>query len=663
MNPIVRQILDNIDHLSQQLRGNSASSISTNGNESAVPGRTGGNVSGSEVNRVADSVSNEVSQLFGTRRATSSNNNSTREGAGNSSSSAVGTPRFQLAHNFGRRRNSGKKKDKPIVGPFLKDVVLLSGPLDDKVPRQGTRVWLMENKHILSGVQFQKEWDNHTLLSFIKSLFPSKLIEVDIEIPMPVHFKLVPPTLAPGQALTGYIVQKIFKDKPIYVRPATQIIQLSLDDSEPDLKRDRLDDQEFEEYAMHSSWGDDAPAVEPESSSVISEIPNEVEVIASHPKPEAELEEMGTPSSRECLSLHDAAAFEEVSESAALSVPTPSSPIVEVICVDESSTIDEVAKKCIDYCKKRKIEDPIEILRVLQQFIVTGRQLDIQDPSDCLEGDTNYILVNRQNVLASAMEEIEPLMNPRLTLEVCFYGEVAADMGGPRREFFRLCLQEIKSRYFDDGLKEHLANEYTTVGLIMALSILQNGAVPRFLSPNDLQDLFTAEKPSTCLENLRCGFAKLGLHQIGKALPTFLFLLHPSEAKHLSRRMLLHILSPKFSEEGSNARTDENIVYQAFLKYVQATASGRRGSTSLNHILQFVTGADEEPPLGFCPPPSIIFVSVDNDNLWEFVPTVNSCANILRLPRCVSGRYPLPDEEKLFELYDTAFANAYFGRM
>ena len=127
--------------------------------------------------------------------------------------------------------------------------------------------------------------------------------------------------------------------------------------------------------------------------------------------------------------------------------------------------------------------------------------------------------------------------------------------------------------------------------------------------------------------------------------------------------MLLHILAPKFSEEGSNAQNDKNIVYQAFLKYVQATASGRRGSTSLNHIPQFVTGADEEPPLGFCPTPSIIFASVNIDNLWKFVPTVNSCANILRLPRCVSGRYPLPDEEKLFELYDIAFANAYFRRV
>ena len=181
-----------------------------------------------------------MSRLFGTR-VRSNGNNSTREGAVSCSGSAVGTPRFQLAHNFGYRRNYGKKKkDKPVVGPFLKDVVLLRGPLDDKVPRQGTRVWLMENKHIESGVQFQKEWDNHMLLSFIKGLFPSKLIDIDIEILMPVHFKLVPPTLGPRQAFTGYIVQKIFKDKPTYVRPTSQSTPLSLDDLEPELKRNRL---------------------------------------------------------------------------------------------------------------------------------------------------------------------------------------------------------------------------------------------------------------------------------------------------------------------------------------------------------------------------------------------------------------------------------------
>ena len=48
------------------------------------------------------------------------------------------------------------------------------------------------------------------------------------------------------------------------------------------------------------------------------------------------------------------------------------------------------------------------------------------------------------NVLESAIEEFKDLQNPRVTLEVSFYGEQAYDAGGPRKEFFRLCLKEIQ---------------------------------------------------------------------------------------------------------------------------------------------------------------------------------------------------------------------------
>ena len=79
----------------------------------------------------------------------------------------------------------------------------------------------------------------------------------------------------------------------------------------------------------------------------------------------------------------------------------------------------DIVQQCIDYCREKKIEDPVEILRVAQQFIVTGRQLEVISLTECLEGETNYILINRQDVLDSAIEEISPLINPRLTLGAC----------------------------------------------------------------------------------------------------------------------------------------------------------------------------------------------------------------------------------------------------
>ena len=64
-------------------------------------------------------------------------------------------------------------------------------------------------------------------------------------------------------------------------------------------------------------------------------------------------------------------------------------------------------------------------------------------------------------------------------------------------------------------------------------------------------------------------------------------------------RNLDHLLKPKFAEEGSNTKRYEKEAYAAFYKYVKEVASGRRvtGSTTLtlNHILQFVCGTEEEP--------------------------------------------------------------------
>jgi len=85
-------------------------------------------------------------------------------------------------------------------------------------------------------------------------------------------------------------------------------------------------------------------------------------------------------------------------------------------------------------------------------------------------------------------------------------------------------------------------------------------------------------------------------------------------------------------------------------------AGGRRAGITLGSILQFATGTDEEPVLGFGIQPSLYFHEVDQ----SFLPTANVCVNCLKLPRPSPAR-PLPDTDTLFKLYDLAFANTYFG--
>ena len=85
----------------------------------------------------------------------------------------------------------------------------------------------MQNGHVVSGAQFLKEWDESTLHDFLKSLFPARLGDFDdIEVLMPVHSRLMAPVLAPGQVWSGFLLHKVFKDKPVYIRPMRTILEM-----------------------------------------------------------------------------------------------------------------------------------------------------------------------------------------------------------------------------------------------------------------------------------------------------------------------------------------------------------------------------------------------------------------------------------------------------
>ena len=81
--------------------------------------------------------------------------------------------------------------------------------------------------------------------------------------------------------------------------------------------------------------------------------------------------------------------------------------------------LEQVAIKCADS------GNPVQMLQFLQDSVVVGRALEIVNVSESVEGDVNYILVNRYNLLETAFDEIQLIENPRLTLQVQFYGEVS----------------------------------------------------------------------------------------------------------------------------------------------------------------------------------------------------------------------------------------------
>ncbi|XP_046858287.1 uncharacterized protein LOC124451710 [Xenia sp. Carnegie-2017] len=118
--------------------------------------------------------------------------------------------------------------------PFLRDLILLSGPKDNTVPRQGTRLMLVENGHMISGCRFSKDLSAAAVETNIMMAFDGKIPHgTDIELLTSVHSTLVAPTLAPGQTLDGVILHRLYAQKPVYVRPSVQLLNMGNATKEP----------------------------------------------------------------------------------------------------------------------------------------------------------------------------------------------------------------------------------------------------------------------------------------------------------------------------------------------------------------------------------------------------------------------------------------------
>ena len=127
-------------------------------------------------------------------------------------------------------------------------------------------------------------------------------------------------------------------------------------------------------------------------------------------------------------------------------------------------------------------------------------------------------------------------------------GELARDLGGPRKEWIRLMNMAIKDKYFNKVLREHLADEYCYVGVMMGIALLQNGQL-RCYMPLDAIDKLTTVT-SKCISNIQTGLDVFGLAKIMRKFPILLHLLRPTNHR-LTPKNLIRLLQPTFSEEGT----------------------------------------------------------------------------------------------------------------
>ena len=73
--------------------------------------------------------------------------------------------------------------------------------------------------------------------------------------------------------------------------------------------------------------------------------------------------------------------------------------------------------------KEQDLSNPVEVLRFVQQVIVSGRALDLFSLEETIEGETNYITVDRDKIIETTFSELQYMNDYRPTFQVDFMGE------------------------------------------------------------------------------------------------------------------------------------------------------------------------------------------------------------------------------------------------
>ena len=136
-----------------------------------------------------------------------------------------------------------------------------------------------------------------------------------------------------------------------------------------------------------------------------------------------------------------------------------------------------------------------QIYRSIEAFIRQTRQDHLPELSVTSEDSTICIQVRRKQIWKDSLRAFkQPRFTRRKWLKIEFVGESPIDDGGPRREYFCLGMHELchNNALFQGALDKRIpvhnlhflsSKEYREVGRFFAMSILQGGPAPQFLSP------------------------------------------------------------------------------------------------------------------------------------------------------------------------------------
>ncbi|XP_022094959.1 uncharacterized protein LOC110981598 [Acanthaster planci] len=235
--------------------------------------------------------------------------------------------------------------------------------------------------------------------------------------------------------------------------------------------------------------------------------------------------------------------------------------------------------------------DVADIVTAFREVVLDGWSLNLPDGigDSFQEGHTYDVMVSRFDIFGSMVDELAvPTLNPRLPLKVTFMGERGQDLGEPRREFLRLCLDEIvnrvktgpdMSRDFDRSQADSYLEKkvYYVAGIVIVefcfyllqgLCILQDGPVPHFLCAN--LALVEGNLADACDKQLSDGLMKTGVLSLMRTFPQCIRLLHnnvPPPA--LTSKTIISSFEAIFSESGTGIRGKEEMMMGHFVKYVR----------------------------------------------------------------------------------------------
>ena len=146
---------------------------------------------------------------------------------------------------------------------------------------------------------------------------------------------------------------------------------------------------------------------------------------------------------------------------------------------DDKADLDAAIAASLDDQDNSSVNTP-SVQDTIQKFIAENAKTD-SDPA--------CILIRRKDIMQTTIKAIErkkfSFFKP---LVVSFSGEDGVDSGGPKREYLRLLMQELRSlgvfdgKWFSHGLKLLSDMKYELGGKLVAWSILHGGPGPQLLS-------------------------------------------------------------------------------------------------------------------------------------------------------------------------------------